>query len=181
MPFLVAGVSFLSRQYSEDKGAPAFTDKAMSTKVSLAQYFYSFKTSYKASYKESQMFWFRQYIQNKSFETPLIKPCTRPQMTTNTGLYCMVTTIQLGKYTLKQYKSYDHLVSLLLYAEQINQSMHSGIQSSWLPHCTLIGLSWLLRCLANQRRSQIVTAWYFAFLCSFINSAAHLLVDCGHL
>ena len=56
MPFLVAGVSFLSRQYSEDKGAPAFTDKAMSTKVSLAQYFYSFKTSYKASYKESQMF-----------------------------------------------------------------------------------------------------------------------------
>ena len=56
VPFLVAGVSFLSRQYSEDKGAPAFTDKAMSTKVSLAQYFYSFKTSYKASYKESQMF-----------------------------------------------------------------------------------------------------------------------------
>ena len=28
VPFLVAGVSFLSRQYSEDKGAPAFTDKA---------------------------------------------------------------------------------------------------------------------------------------------------------
>ena len=34
MPFLVAGVSFLSRQYLEDKGAAASTDKAISTKVS---------------------------------------------------------------------------------------------------------------------------------------------------
>ena len=34
MPFLVAGVSFLSRQYLEDKGAAASTDKAISIKVS---------------------------------------------------------------------------------------------------------------------------------------------------
>ena len=34
MPFLVAGVSFLSRQYLEDKGAAASTGKAISTKVS---------------------------------------------------------------------------------------------------------------------------------------------------
>ena len=34
VPFLVAGVSFLSRQYLEDKGAAVSTGKAISTKVS---------------------------------------------------------------------------------------------------------------------------------------------------